>query len=247
MTNAPDLSAQLAASAGTDLAVLLKAKEDAKRATMENPTPANLAAIEKVTKMLEAAQSVRANLKDVNAVLAYVEEAGRKLKKTKLYGDINLGRLKKQSDGTFKLRDVVRYAAALPSLGTSDKVAEDAAARQKKREEAEIRRLEAAAAREEFQLGILKGKYTTRDAVHQELAGRAVTLASGLETAFESSILEYISLVSGNPKKAQVLLQALKEKLHGALNEYAQPGEFEVLFTAPAEAPDMLSNSAGVE
>lgn len=231
MTNAPDLSTQLAASAGTDLGVLLKAKEDAKRLVMDTPTPANLAALKSATQMLEAAQNVRANLKDTSAVLAYVEEAGRKLKKTKLYDDIGLGRLKKQPDGTFKLRDVDRYAATLPTLGTSDKVAADAAQRQKKREEAEIRRIENAAAKEEFQLNILKGRYVTREAVYLELAGRAVTLASGLKTAFESSVLDLISLVEGSPKKAQNLIQALEEKLDAALNEYAQVEEFEVLFS----------------
>lgn len=234
MTNAPDLSTQLAASASTDIGVLLKAKEDAKRLVMEDPSPSNLAALKSATQMLESAQNVRANLKDVSAVLKYVEEAGRKLKKTKLYDDIGLGRLKKQPDGTFKLRDVDRYAATLPTLGTSDKVAVDAAQRQKRREEAEIRRIENAAAKDEFQLGVLKGRYITRETVYLELAGRAVTLASGLKTAFESSILDLISLVEGNPRKAQNLIQALEEKLDAALNEYAQVEEFEVLFSEPS-------------
>ncbi len=238
MTEAPDLSNLLSASAGTDLMVLLKAKEDAKRMVQDDPSQANLNALDKATRMLEAAQSARANLKDANAVLAHMEEAGRKLKKTKLYDDIAIGRLKKQPDGSFSLRDVDRYAATLPTLGTADNVARDARERQKSREEAEIRRIRAAAEKEEFQLGVLKGKYITREAVYLELAGRAVTLASGLKTAFKSAGLDFVGLVEGSPKKARNLIQALEEKLDAALNEYAQVDEFEVLFTAPAGTPE---------
>ena len=44
------------------------------------------------------------NLKNTADVLKYIEEQNRKVKKTKLYEDINKGLLKKQADGTFKLR-----------------------------------------------------------------------------------------------------------------------------------------------
>lgn len=233
--NIPDLSAELAKSSSTDIGVLLKAKEDAKRQVMDNPSPANLAALDKASRMLEAAQSARQALKDVNAVLGYIAESGRKLKKTKLYQDIKIGRLKKQPDGSFKSRDVDRYAASLPTLGTSDKVALDAASRQRRREEAEIRRIENAAKREEFQLKVLQGKYIPREQIYLELAGRAITFSAGLKTAFESSALELIGLVDGSPRKSKNLLEFLEEKLNEALNVYAKPEEFEVLILEDEE------------
>lgn len=228
-----DLSSQLAKSASTDIGVLLKAKEDAKRAVLDDPSPKNLVAFEKATKMLDNAQNAQTDLKDWNAVLSYVEESGKKLKKTKLYDDIGKGRLKRQPDGSFKLRDVDRYAATLPTLGTSDKVARDAATRQKRREEAEIRRIENAAAKERFQLDVLRGRYVSRDQVYLELATRAVTLASGLKTAFEAEGMSVVHLVDGNPKKLADLMQKLESILDAALNEYATLDEFEVMFVAP--------------
>ena len=112
----------LAKSASTDVQVLLTAKENAKRAALDDPSQANLAALDRASRMLESAMQATTNLKDWRAVLAYVSENGRKLGKTKLYSDIGLGRLKKQPDGTFKQRDVDRYMASLPMAGTPEAI-----------------------------------------------------------------------------------------------------------------------------
>ena len=49
------------------------------------------------------------------------------------------------------------------------------------RQEADIRKAEAAAEREEFDLQVKKGRYIRRDQVYAELAARAVTLSSGAQ------------------------------------------------------------------
>ncbi len=169
-------------------------------------------------------------LKDYKAVLSYAVECGRKLGKTKLYADINFGRLKKQPDGTFKLRDVDRYMASLPTAGTPDAVAEKAADRQRRKEEEEIRRIKAVADKEEFDLAVKKGKFVAKEQVHLELAARAVTLSAGIRTAFEAHILDFISLVDGTPKKGAALVERLEAILDEALNEYSREMEFEVTF-----------------
>lgn len=176
------------------------------------------------------------NLKDWRAVLAYVGENGRKLGKTKLFDDIRKGRLKKQPDGTFKQRDVDRYMASLPMAGTPDVVAEKAADRQRRKEEEEIRRIRAVADKEEFDLQVKKGRYILKEQVHLELAARAVTLASGLKTAFEAQHLDLVALVEGNPKKGAALVEKLEAILDEALNEYSREMEFEVVLTDDREA-----------
>lgn len=179
------------------------------------------------------------NLRDWRAVLAHVEENGRKLGKTKMFEDIKKGRLKKQPDGTFKQRDVDRYMASLPMAGTPDIVAEKAADRQRRKEEADIRKAEAAAEREEFDLAVKKGRFVPREQVHLELAARAVTLASGLKTAFEAQHLDLVALVDGNPKKGAALVERLEAMLDESLNEYSREMEFEVAFEAEqTEAPE---------
>ncbi|WP_302580042.1 hypothetical protein [uncultured Desulfovibrio sp.] len=229
----------LAKSASTDVQVLLTAKENAKRAALDDPSQANLAALDRASRMLESAMQATTNLKDYRAILTYTEENGRKLKKTKLFDDIRKGRLKKQPDGTFKQRDVDRYMASLPMAGTPDIVAEKAADRQRRKEEADIRKAEAAAEREEFDLAVKKGKFVPREQVHLELAARAVTLASGLKTTFEAQHLDLVALVDGNPKKGAALMERLEAMLDEALNEYSREMEFEVTFEAEqTEAPE---------
>lgn len=172
------------------------------------------------------------NLRDWRAVLAHVEENGRKLGKTKMFEDIKKGRLKKQPDGTFRQRDVDRYMASLPMAGTPDLVAEKAADRQRRKEEEEIRRLRADADGREFDLQVKKGRYILKEQVHLELAARAVTLASGLKTAFEAQHLDLVALVDGNPRKGAALVEKLEAMLDEALNEYSREMEFEVTFEA---------------
>lgn len=168
------------------------------------------------------------NFKTTREVLAYVEENGRKLKKTKLYEDIQAGRLQKQKDGTFSRRKVDRYMASLPSTGTSDTVAEQAADRLRRKEEADIRRSEAQAGKEEFNLSIKKGLYISREAVNAELAGRALTLAASIKTAFEAHSLDIIATVEGNPKKSLAFVARLEAVLDESMSEYSREMEISV-------------------
>ena len=136
-------------SSSTDVRILLQAKEDAKRALLEDPTnPALITAFEKSSKLLGAAMQEQQKLKSVPEVLAYVGECGRKLGRAKLYKDIQEARLKRQPDGSFRQKDVDRYMLSLATLGTPDGLTEKVADRQRRKEEADIRRAEAAAAKE---------------------------------------------------------------------------------------------------
>jgi hypothetical protein len=220
-------------SSNTDFRVLVAVKEKAKRAVLQDPSAANLAALDRATRMLENALQRKSNLKDWRAVLSFIAEHGRKLGKSKLYEDIGSGRLKRQSDGTFRQRDVERYMAGLPAAGTSDAVAEKAADRQRRKDEQEIRRIKAVADKEEFALAVNQGKFVPKEQVHLELAARAVTLASGIKSAFEARGLDIIAAVSGNPLKGVALTDILEGILDDALNEYSREMEFEITFTAP--------------
>ena len=112
--------------------------------------------------------------------------------------------------------------------GTPDSLARKAADRQRRKEEADIRKAEAAAEREEFDLAVKKGRFIAREQVYVELAARAVTLSSGLKTAFEARNLDLVALVDGNPKKAVALVEALERICDDALNEYSREMEFDV-------------------
>lgn len=232
---APTLDELISKSKSTDIPLLVRSKEMAKNRVKENPSAANLRALEIATKQLDAALQAKENFKDTRAVLAYAGEAGRKLGRTKLFDDIKKGRLKKQPDGAFKQRDVDRYLATLPMAGTPDPVSERALDRQRRKEEAEIRRIEAVAKKEEFALAVAQGKFVPKDRVHLELAGRAATLASGLKTAIEARNLDLIALVEGNPKKSAAFVEMLEGFLDEAMSEYSREMEIEVSFTGEAQ------------
>lgn len=122
-----------------DIPALLNAKNRAQQDVYSDPSKENLAVLERATAMLEKAMDAGQNCKTWKEALTYLnEDCGRKISKTKLFEDIKVGRLRKQPDGTFKRRDLDRYAASLPTAGTPDKLATDAARRQQQKEEQEI-------------------------------------------------------------------------------------------------------------
>lgn len=225
-----DMEKLLAQSASTDIKVLLTAKENAKRAVLEDPSPANLAALERASKLVEAAMQTNANFKDYKAVLAYAEENMRKVGKSKLFDDVKNGKLRRQADGSFKIRDVDRYLATLPYSGTPDPVYEKARERARRKEEADIRKAEAQAKREEFDLAVKMGQFVPKERVHLELAARAVTLSTSLKASLEARSLDIVASVDGNFKKAASLVELLEAILDEAFNDYSREMELTVEF-----------------
>ena len=100
--------------------------------------------------------------------------------------------------------------------------------RQRKKEEAEIRKLRADADLRELELSVRRGKFIARDDVYQELAARALVLSSGIRTAFEAHALELVDAVSGDPRKVTALTQALERIFDDALSEYSRELEITV-------------------
>ena len=200
-----------------------------------------LARKERTSSLVESAMTIATNFKDVKAVHAYITENGKKIGTTKLYEDIHQKyRLKKQPDGTFKKKDVNRYMASLPSLGTPENEADSAADRMKRREEAEIRRITAQAAKEELSLKERLGQLIDRQEVYELLAARAITLDSDIKGAIAARAIDIISEVEGKPNKAKNLITTLEGILNDAFREYAKTDEIEVMFKAPAkdDAPE---------
>ena len=241
------MEALLAKSAGTDIPVLLQAKEIAKGLVKKDPSSANLSALQRATTMLENAMNNSEGpgiFKNVGEVLTYLQESGRQIEKSKLYGDIRQGKIKK-IDKKFKRRDVDRYAASLPLSTTPDGRVKDVEDRQRRKDEADIRIKESTAKREEIKTAALEGKYVLREQVDQELAARAMALHSGLKSQFEAIALDLVTKVGGDPKKSRALVAALEEVLDGVCNEFARVIEFEVIIGDDDDEPE--SDGAGTD
>jgi hypothetical protein len=222
-------------SRSTDIPILLQAKETAKQLVRKDPSSANVAALSRVTTMLEEAEKAMSDtetpdvFKSMGEVLRYLqEEKGRQIRKTKLYDDVRSGLLRKD-DRKFRRIDVDRYAASLPLSSTPDGRVAEAEALQRRREEAEVRIQEARAMREERKSAILDAQYVPRADVDQELAARAATLNQGIKSKVEAAALDLVNAVGGKPKQARTLVQEIEKIIDAACAEYAQPLEFDVV------------------
>lgn len=239
---AAQIEAMLEQSKGTDILVLLKAKEAAKKAVKDDPSNANLAALQRASKMLEDAQvgttEKRETLKTATDVLEHLLKNGRKIKKSKLYQDIRKGILRRNADLTFSVSNVNKYGTTLPMAETPEMVAQEAEERVRRKDNADIRIKEAEARRKELAADVAEGKYIPRDMVEQELAARAVTLNSGLKSAFEASSLDLIDAVGGDPKQAHHFLRKVEAIIDNLSNRYAQPMEIEVNLDDPSLNPE---------
>ena len=222
-------------SRGTDIPVLLQAKELAKQAVRKDPSSANLAALHRATTMLENAESAMdvekqepATFKSVGAVLRYLQEdRNRQIEKSKLYADIKRGLLRKENK-SFRQVDVDRYAGGLPLATTPDGRANDAEDRQRRKDEADIRIKEAQAVREEKKNAVIDGQYISREQVYQEFAGRAVALNTGLKSAFRAGALDMVQAVGGDTQKTELLVREAERLIDAASNDYSRELQFEV-------------------
>lgn len=233
-----NLDSMLERSSGTDVPLLLKAKEDAKRRVKDDPSAANLAALARATQMLGAAMGKQSQiLSGVKDVLAYLQGQGRKISQSQLYKDLKRGHLRREPDGSFSQRSVDRYAQTLTLISLpeakTDGVA-DLAEEELKEKIAKTREQRLSIA---FDRAVKEGRYIPREEVALELSSRAMTLGVGLRSVFRLYAPDWIRLVGGDPGKAEELATEFEKNLDEALNQYSRPMEFSVNYV-PASTPE---------
>lgn len=248
VTDSDKLASILERSSGTDIPVLLKAKEDAKRLVNADPSSANLAALDRVQRMLRDAMDIQKeqeNFKKVADILAHLKAQGRKISQPQLYKDIKLGYLNRQKDASFKKSDVERYAQTLKALGLPEKEATELSDIARKREEETFAKIREQRLTIAFDRSVKQGKYIKREDVLLELASRAAVLSVGLRSVFRLYAPDLIALVGGDTNKVEVMLAHFEKNLDAALHEYSRPVDFKVGYV-PDEAigttPENIEN-----
>ena len=223
-----NLDSLLERSNGTDVPLLLKAKEVAKRRVKDDPSTANLNALSRATQMLRNAMGDNQNFTAVKDVLAYLQDSGRKISRAQLYKDIGRGYLRKQKDGTIRRRDVDEYAKRLPVLALPEAVTDDMGELARREIEEKVEKTKAQRLSIEFDRKIKEGKYILRDDVTLELASRAAALDMNLRSVFRLYAPDYIRLVGGDPNKVEEFIAEFEKNLDTALSEYSRPMDFKV-------------------
>lgn len=216
-----NLESLLERSSGTDVPLLLKAKEDAKRRVKDDPSSANLVALDRATQMLRDAMSNQdgGNFGSVKDVLAYLENQGRKISQSQLYKDIKLGFLRRQKDGGFSRRDVDQYASTLQLVAMPEKEADAMSELARQDLEEKVAKTREQRLAISFDRKVKEGKYILREDVALELASRASALDVSLRSVFRLYAPDYIRMVGGDATKAEELATEFDKNLDAALTE----------------------------
>ncbi len=242
-----NLDTMLERSNGTDVPLLLRAKEEAKRRVKDDPSTTNLAALARATQMLGAAKAAMGKnqvLAGVKDVLAYLQGQGRKISQSQLYKDLKRGHLRREHDGSFTQRAVDRYAQTLTLLALPEAKATEleGLAEQEMREKIGKTREQRLSI--SFDRQVKEAKYILREDVALELASRAAALGVGLRSVFRLHAPDYIRMVGGDVSKADDLAAEFEQNLDAALNEYSRPMDFKVEYVpenSSGEAADSAS------
>lgn len=241
-----NLDTMLERSNGTDVPLLLRAKEEAKRRVKDDPSTTNLAALARATQMLGAAKAAMGKnqvLAAVKDVLAYLQSQGRKISQSQLYKDLKRGHLRREADGSFTQRAVDRYAQTLTLVAMPEAKASEleGLAEQEMREKIGKTREQRLSI--SFDRQVKEGKYLLREDVALELASRAAALGVGLRSVFRLHAPDYIRMVGGDVGKADDLAAEFEQNLDAALNEYSRPLDFKVEYV-PENSSDEAAASA---
>lgn len=230
---APNTESLLEKSASTDIVLLLRAKEEAKRRVKDDPSHANLAAFEKASRLLDEASGKAGGNKsfpDVRAILSYLQAAGRKVSQSQIYKDLKRGHLRRQPDKSFRQRDVDAYAQTLAIVSMPEAKTDgviDLAEEKLKEEVGKLREQRQSIA---FDREIKAGKFIRREEVALELASRAAALSLSLRSVFRLNVADWMRLAGGDAEKAEWLAQEYENSLDLALNEFSKPMEFSAEF-----------------
>ena len=164
------------------------------------------------------------------AALAYLQEEGWKVSKSKLYKDAADGLLQ-TADGN-RVRESALMAYAYENLKPSDDGKQDAELRplvqEEKRLDISIKRRKDAQIAWEMEKEM--GKWLPKKDLGLEFAARAGWMDAQLESVIRAKAAAWIQLVGGNQKKEQLLVDAMLAEKDLVMNDYATMDMAHVLF-----------------
>jgi|GEM_PF-5565584 len=169
-------------------------------------------------------------------VLRFIEERCEGASKSTVFRHAKGGLVPRRKDGAFTEAGVLQYIEAQVADGKlrwrkgGEPKAKEAAGLQVKKLEKAIALQDLEEEERRLKLERLKGGLISRDEAALDLAARAGALDNRLRHGVRTKVLDWISVVSGNPNKAQDLRHALEAWLDEALADYARQGEFVVEF-----------------
>ena len=165
-------------------------------------------------------------LPNLLAVVDYLTDKGRKIKKSAAYKHQKDGRIRPQKNGAYSIADVEKYASTLKRLDGAKADLLDTIQQEKAR--AEVDKLKAQAEHWQIRTAIARGLYVEKDAFERELARRAAVFRADIENFIRAQAAGIINHVAGDATKAPDLIDYMLDQAEGWLDRYAGEKEFTV-------------------
>lgn len=160
-------------------------------------------------------------LKNIPAVVAWLDAAGWKISKSAAYKHKKEGRLRPGADGLFSVKGVEKYARQWLEKkdGTAAGSGEDV---QDEKARAELEKLRAQARHWDTKTRLELGELVPREDWDRELAARARVFKSDIDNFIRAEATEIIRLVDGDASKAPDLIDYYLRRAEEWLDRYSQ-------------------------
>ncbi len=236
-----DLLALAEKSAETDLAFLLKAKEEAKKRMQDNPSPEHISAFNKArdavdaeTTRLSSALPGRVCKTQLDAV-DFLRDRGFKVSKSAFGRDLKAGKISTDANGRFEENALLAYAVALkePTATVASQALVSATAEKTSASAEKDRWM---AARQKLKYERETGKLISRAEYERNLAARAFFFKNEVRNFIHLHGAAMIHLTGGDEGKLPALVRYWEEKTAVWMGAWAEEREFAVNEDAEAEA-----------
>lgn len=161
---------------------------------------------------------------NILAVVDYLKTRGWKIQKSSAYEHARQGKIRPQSDGTYDVKVVEKYARTFLKRCDGQKIGGRLESIQEERFQSEARKVKAQAEYCEIKTKIFAGSYVEREAFEHALAQRAAIFRNDIETFFRGTASDIIHMVGGNHGKTPDLIEFMFEKAGDWLSRYASEG-----------------------
>lgn len=171
------------------------------------------------------------------AVIKYLKENKWKLSKSRAYQHHGEGKIKQQSNGTYRLGDVEKYAGVYLKTADGRSASNDLEKFQEEKVQTELDISKEKLEHLQLKNKVAKGLYVPKDAFERELAQRAIVFKSDVESFCRSKAADIVNLTGGKKDRIPDLIEYMLGESATWLNRYAADREFVV----PA-APESLED-----
>lgn len=168
-------------------------------------------------------------LPNLLAVADWLKHHGWKVSKSKLYADAKTGKIASDSDGTYPVKSIEKYAGQYlrqkGALGRRDEALSSIA---EEKADAEKRKAIADASLKEMLLDEKRKNLVDRGYFERELSRRAAIFRSDLEGMVRSKASDIAALVHGDSNLISELIDSLLNEVEVVLGRYSEDKPIEV-------------------